>query len=215
MSQVSPRPMEAVQVASIDTLLVRGVRSSAMDLPPADLLVFDEAHRARGRTREQLIALYPNAMLLGMTATPCRGDGRGLGNIFDTMIECPQVADLIVGGFLVRSRIYAPVDPDLRGVRTQQGDYVVGQLERRMNADDLVGVGGVAALERLAGRRQPAAGDEVAAGDGGGGGAAHGGGSLEKRGDVAEMQRGLARKSVRTSLNAVRISARNAGRNSH
>jgi DNA repair protein RadD len=130
MAGVEPRPMESVQVASIDTLHVRGVRSKAMPLPPADLLVFDEAHRARGRTREQLISLYPVANLLGMTATPCRGDGLGLGNIFDTMIECPQVADLIVGGFLVKSRVYAPVDPDLRGVRTQQGDYVVGQLEQ-------------------------------------------------------------------------------------
>src|SRR5262245_52270734 len=139
MAGMEPRPMELVQVASIDTLHVRGVRSKAMALPPADLLILDEAHRARGRTREQLIALYPNAMLLGMTATPCRGDGRGLGNIFNTMIECPQVADLIFGGFLVKSRVYAPVDPDLRGVRTQQGDYVVGQLERRMNTDALVG----------------------------------------------------------------------------
>jgi DNA repair protein RadD len=139
MAGVEPRPMESVQVASIDTLHVRGVRSKAMPLPPADLLIFDEAHRARGRTREQLIALYPGASLLGMTATPCRGDGRGLGNIFTTMIECPQVADLIVGGYLVKSRVYAPVDPDLRGVRTQRGDYVVGQLERRMNTDPLVG----------------------------------------------------------------------------
>jgi DNA repair protein RadD len=139
MAGVDPRPMESVQIASIDTLHVRGVRSKAMSLPPADLLVFDEAHRARGRTREQLIGLYPDASRLGMTATPCRGDGRGLGNIFTTMIECPQVADLILGGFLVRSRVYAPVDPDLRGVRTQQGDYVVGQLERRMNTDALVG----------------------------------------------------------------------------
>jgi DNA repair protein RadD len=139
MAGVDPRPMESVQVASIDTLHVRGVRSNAMPLPPADLLVFDEAHRARGRTREHLISLYPDANLLGMTATPCRGDGRGLGNIFDTMIETPQVADLIVGEYLVRSRVYAPVDPDLRGVKTQQGDYVVGQLERRMNTDALVG----------------------------------------------------------------------------
>jgi DNA repair protein RadD len=128
-----------VQVASIDTLHVRGVRSNAMSLPPADLLVFDEAHRARGRTREHLISLYPDANLIGMTATPVRGDGRGLGNIFDVIIECPQVAALIVGGYLVPSRVYAPVDPDLRGVRTQQGDYLVGQLERRMNTDALVG----------------------------------------------------------------------------
>jgi hypothetical protein len=55
------------------------------------------------------------------------------------MIECPQVAELIVGGFLVKSRVYAPIDPDLKGVRTQQGDYVVGQLERRMNTEALVG----------------------------------------------------------------------------
>jgi len=139
MANVDPRPMEPVQVASIDTLHVRGVRSDAMDLPPADLLIFDEAHRARGRTREHLISLYPNAVLLGMTATPCRGDGRGLGNIFDTMIECPQVAELILGGFLVKSRVYAPIDPDLKGVRVEKGDYVVGQLERRMNTDALVG----------------------------------------------------------------------------
>jgi DNA repair protein RadD len=140
MAGVDPRPMESVQVASIDTLHVRGVRSNAMSLPPADLLVFDEAHRARGRTREHLISLYPDASLLGMTATPCRGDGRGLGNIFDAMIECPQIADLLVGGFLVKSRVYAPVGRDVaRGVRIEKGDYVVGQLERRMNTDALVG----------------------------------------------------------------------------
>jgi DNA repair protein RadD len=139
MAGVEPRPMEPVQVASIDTLHIRGVRSGALRLPTADLLVFDEAHRARGQTREHLISLYPDASMLGMTATPCRGDGRGLGNIFDAMIETPQVAELIGGGYLVKSRVYAPVDPDLRGVRTQQGDYVVRQLERRMNTDALVG----------------------------------------------------------------------------
>jgi superfamily II DNA or RNA helicase len=39
---------------------------------------------------------------LGLTATPCRGDGRGLGGLFETMIECPQIAALIEQGF--RSR---------------------------------------------------------------------------------------------------------------
>src|SRR5262249_26044715 len=110
MAGIEPRLMEPVQVASIDTLLVRGIRSKAMELPPADLIVFDEAHRSRGRTREHLISLYPDAMLLGMTATPCRGDGRGLGNLFDTMVETPQVAELIKQGHLVPSRVYAPLD---------------------------------------------------------------------------------------------------------
>ena len=136
------RPLERVQVASIQTLWSRGVRSNSMQMPLADILIFDEAHHARAKTYQKIIDAYPNAVLLGLTATPCRGDGRGLGNIFDTMIECPQVQELIDLGFLVGTVIYAPIkDADglLRGVRIEQGDYVIRQLEQRMNTDQLVG----------------------------------------------------------------------------
>jgi superfamily II DNA or RNA helicase len=122
------RPMEPVQVASIDTLRTRALNTEVMPLPLADLVVIDEAHHARAKTYGRIIEAYPGAMVLGMTATPCRGDGRGLGNIFERMVECPQVAELIDLGFLVRSRVYAPVDPDLKGVRTNAGDYVIQQL---------------------------------------------------------------------------------------
>ena len=136
------RPLERVQVASIQTLWSRGVRSNSMQMPLADILIIDECHHARARTYQRIIAAYPDAVLIGLTATPCRGDGRGLGNIFDTMIECPQVQELIDLGFLVGTLIYAPVkDTDrlLRGVRTEKGDYVTSQLEQRMNTDQLVG----------------------------------------------------------------------------
>jgi DNA repair protein RadD len=133
------RPMESVQVASVQTLWVRAVRSGAMPLPPADLLIIDEAHHCPATTYTKIIAAYPNAVLLGLTATPCRGDGRGLGGIFETLIECPQVAALIEGKYLVKTRLYAPVDPDLRGVKTQAGDYVEHQLADRMDRPKLVG----------------------------------------------------------------------------
>jgi superfamily II DNA or RNA helicase len=133
------RPMAAVQVASIQTLHARAIRSSTMLMPLADLLIIDEAHHACAMTYAKVIEAYPNAIVLGLTATPCRGDGRGLGGIFKTMIECPQVPDLIEQGYLVKSRVYAPVDPDLRGVRTQAGDYVESQLAERMDKDQLVG----------------------------------------------------------------------------
>ena len=134
------RPQAMVQVASIDTLLARGIRSETMRLPPADIIIFDESHRIRGRTREYLVSLYPDAVLLGLTATPCRGDGRGLGNIFETMIQAPQVAELIGLGFLVGARVFAPVDKDIaKGVRTEKGDYVVSALSARMNTTELVG----------------------------------------------------------------------------
>src|SRR5262244_3266255 len=133
------RPMAAVQVASIQTLHTRAIRSSSMLMPLADLLIIDEAHHACAMTYKKVIEAYPNAIVLGLTATPCRGDGRGLGGIFKTTIECPQVLDLIEQGYLVRARVYAPVDPDLRGVRAQAGDYLESQLAERMDRDKLVG----------------------------------------------------------------------------
>jgi len=109
----SPRPMERTQVASVQTLWVRAMRSDAMALPPADLLIVDECHHATARTWRKIIDAYPDTVLIGLTATPCRGDGNGLGGIFTTMIECPQIPDLIEqGGWLVKSRVYAPVTPN-------------------------------------------------------------------------------------------------------
>jgi DNA repair protein RadD len=133
------RPMEPVQVASVATLWVRGVRSEAMAMPPADLIVIDEAHHSPARTYTKIIEAYPDAKLLGLTATPCRGDGRGLGGIFTALIEAPQVADLVAQKYLVPSRDYAPVRPDLKGVHTRHGDYVEGELADRMDTDPLVG----------------------------------------------------------------------------
>jgi DNA repair protein RadD len=78
--------------------------------------------------------------VLRFTATPCRGDGRGLGNVFEAMLECPQIGDLIGLGHLVKLKIFAPPAPDLRGVHVAAtGDYVVNQLSDRMDTDALVG----------------------------------------------------------------------------
>ena len=130
---------QPVQVCSIQTLWARAMRTEKMPLPPADLLVIDEAHHCPALTYRRIADVYPNAVLLGATATPCRSDGRGLGGIFDVIVETPQVAELIEGKFLVRTRVYAPSNPDLQGIRVQAGDYVESQLAERMDRADLVG----------------------------------------------------------------------------
>ena len=133
------RPGERVQVASIATLHARAVRRRNIRLPPADLIVIDEAHHARASTYSQVIEKYPNANILGLTATPCRSDGRGLGNVFQKLIQCPSVADLIAAKYLVPTVVYAPSIPDLRGVRVKRDDYVEAQLAQRMDQPKLVG----------------------------------------------------------------------------
>jgi DNA repair protein RadD len=128
-----------VQVATIQTLAAR-TRSRRLELPPADMVVVDEAHHAPAQTYRKVIESYPDAVLIGLTATPCRGDGRGLGDIFGVIIECPQVAELTAAGHLVPAVIYAPAERlDLRGVRVEKGDYVEAQLAARVDRDELVG----------------------------------------------------------------------------
>ncbi len=83
----TPSPEYQVQIASVQTLHARAVRTRKIDPPPADLVVVDEAHHVRARSWRQILDLYPEAVVLGLTATPCRGDGRGLGNVFVVMVE--------------------------------------------------------------------------------------------------------------------------------
>jgi DNA repair protein RadD len=128
-----------VQVSSIPTLYRRAVRTRTIDLPAADVLFVDEAHHARARTYEKLIAAYPHAIVIGLTATPCRADGRGLGNVFQRLIPCPSHAELTKSGILVSAKFYAPVRPNLKGVRVERGDYVESQLAERMDKAKLVG----------------------------------------------------------------------------
>ena len=136
---IAPHLSERVQVASVQTLWARAMHREVMELPDADLAVIDEAHHCPALSYQKIIAAYPDAVVLGLTATPCRGDGRGLGGIFEEIIECPQVAALVEQKYLVRTRCYAPVQPDLTGVRTQAGDYAEAQLAERMDRPKLVG----------------------------------------------------------------------------
>ena len=129
----------SVQIASVQTLHARAVRSDRLTLPSAHLIIADEAHRILGQTWKSIIAQYPNARTAGFTATPCRGDGRGLGGVFDELIIGPQVAELVAQGHLVPTVYFAPCEIDLKGVKTQGGDYQIKQLAERVDKPDLVG----------------------------------------------------------------------------
>jgi DNA repair protein RadD len=142
-----------VQVASVQTLYVRAIRGKKIELPAADVVVVDECQHATAMTWRKIIAAYPDSILLGLTATPCRGDGRGLGGIFTAMVECPQVQELIDQGYLVGTRCYAPTMPDLKGIKVQAGDWVENQLADVMDRPKLVG-DIVSHWHRLAERRK-------------------------------------------------------------
>lgn len=131
-----------VQVGSIQTLAARLQRGIAP--PPAGLVILDEAHHATAGTWRAVLDAMPGAKVLGVTATPCRADGKGLGveagGIFDTLVEGPTVQELIDLGFLTPTRVFAPkTGPDLTGIRTRAGEFEHGALDQVMRASTITG----------------------------------------------------------------------------
>lgn len=127
------------QVASIQTLAARCITTERMPLPNSDLIVVDEAHRSLAPTYVTLINHYGEQVVIGLTATPIRSDGKGLGHVYDYMVLCPSIGELIRLGHLVPPVTFAPTIPDLTGVKIKGGDYDDRELEARMNRRQLVG----------------------------------------------------------------------------
>ena len=127
-----------VQVASIHTYH-RRKNNKHFQMPGGHVIVFDEAHLSLARTWQEMADDYQHSILLGLTATPCRGDGAGLGSFWETMIEVTTVEQLMEDGWLVRPKFFAPSMPDLKGVHTRAGDYVKEEVGERMDKAHLVG----------------------------------------------------------------------------
>jgi DNA repair protein RadD len=120
-----------VQVAMAQTLVRRLDR-----LHDVRLLVVDECHHVMALTWLTIVNAIPNALIIGTTATPERLDGKGLGEVFDTLVIGPTVASLIASKWLSPFVIYAPQHiVNLKRVRTVGGDYALGDLAQRMNSE--------------------------------------------------------------------------------
>lgn len=125
---------DAVHVASVQTLVRR------LERHEFDLVVTDEAHHATSPTYQKILAAFPDAHHLGVTATPCRADGRSLDSIFERLVLGPSIPELIADGYLVEPVAYGPAKPvELGNVRTRMGDYDQRQLAAVMDDTRVTG----------------------------------------------------------------------------
>lgn len=129
-----PDPAALVHVCSIDTLKARKGRLAAW-LRTIRLVVVDEAHHTVAPGWQALLEAMSQAQRLGVTATPFRGDGKPLGDLFEVVVRGPSVSELTTAGFLCPAEVWAPFSPDLSGVKISRGDFSAGDLDRVMNND--------------------------------------------------------------------------------
>ena len=126
-----------VQVGTIGT-----VYSRLDSMTPPKVLFIDEAHLARGNMFETVIrwALDHGAVVIGLTGTPVRLDGKALGDLFTVMVDAKPTSWLIEQGRLSEYEIYStPVLPDLSDVKKSGGDYNREQLADAMGKATIVG----------------------------------------------------------------------------
>ena len=125
----------AAQVASVQTWVRRMGQYSE-----PDLIIIDECHRSAASTYQKILEEYPNAMVIGLTATPSRTDGKGLDGTYQELVQGPTIRQLIDAGYLCDYEIFAPPSPlDLSEVKTKMGDYDKKQLEHEVDKPTITG----------------------------------------------------------------------------
>ena len=139
-------PQSRVAVASVQTIVNRG-KELARWLPTVTLWIGDEFHHyLADNIWGKAVAMFTNPKCkgLGVTATPSRADGRGLGShhdgVADVLIEGPCLRDTIRDGYLVDYKIYAPPSDFARDeIRTgSSGEFIAAEVRSAVSHSSLV-----------------------------------------------------------------------------
>lgn len=126
-----------IQVGTIGT-----VYSKLSKLTPPKVMFIDEAHLSRGMMFESVAkwALDHGSILIGLTGTPVRLDGKALGDIYTKLVEAKPTSWLIQQGRLSEYEIYStPVVADLSNVKKSGGDYNREDLAEAMGKAAILG----------------------------------------------------------------------------
>jgi superfamily II DNA or RNA helicase len=101
---------------------------SRIDVEKYDIIIVDEAHHC---TVKNTYARFFKRQVLGLTATPWRLDGKGLGDLFTELVVGTTMPDLIANGYLVEPKFFGPpkgvADEIAKGLKIRMGDYVMSQ----------------------------------------------------------------------------------------
>ncbi len=122
-----------LNVASVQTL-----RNRTNRILPPDIIFVDECHLSMANSYRKIFDAYPNAFVVGMTATPTRLDGKPLGDVYSDIVA-PISIDLLTNqSFLVPVRKFVAKEKvDLSGVHMVAGDYNSAELFQKYDKANL------------------------------------------------------------------------------
>ena len=128
----SNRPM--VQIASVQT-----IKNKLHQIRKPGLVIMDEVHHCPAKSWKKVYDAFPDAYIIGLTATPERLDGSGLNDFFPVMVKGPTVQNLIDNGYLSKYKLYAPANIDTSKFHTRMGDYVTAEVADAIDKPTITG----------------------------------------------------------------------------
>lgn len=123
----------------IDMVNTVSRRLDNLHIPEPDLIIFDEAHFSAATTWQRIIDKFPNAYIVGLTATPTRLDGKPLGDIYDNLVLGESIGQLIDRGHLAPYKYYAPTLLETERLSSKRGEYDLKEAEKQMNERAIYG----------------------------------------------------------------------------
>ena len=112
--------------------MVQTITRRVGKMQPPTLIITDENHHSLASTYKRIYDAFPRAYRVGVTATPVRLNGDGLGDVNDRLVIGVSAKWLIENHFLAPYDYYAPSVADLTGLHVRQGEYLASEIEARM-----------------------------------------------------------------------------------
>jgi DNA repair protein RadD len=128
-------PTKRRQLCMVQTLGSRSIKKDKLRLPRADRIIVDEAHMNSGPTVQEIIKRYPDAAVVGLTATPL-----DIGKPYTRLVTAGTHSELRRCGALVAATCFAPDEPDMHKVKRQaSGEFSEGDARAAMKLQHIVG----------------------------------------------------------------------------
>lgn len=126
--------MHLCQIGMVQTICRR-----LSKIAKPSLIITDENHHSLAGSYRKIYDYWPDVQRVGVTATPIRLNGGGLGDVNDVLILGPSVKQLISWGNLSPFKYYAPRVIDTSKLRIKHGDYVQADIEEAFNKNAVYG----------------------------------------------------------------------------
>ena len=121
-----------VDMRYCDVMMVQTAVRRRAKLTKPDLIMTDENHHSLAVSYKNIYEHFPDVLRVGVTATPVRLNGDGLGDVNDKLIVGVSAKWLIENNCLSPYDYYAPDVADLTGLHTKMGEFVTSDIEKAM-----------------------------------------------------------------------------------